>query len=164
MPPWADWLSFALTIIGFAITIWQVSQAKREATVAREAAEAARNAVYRRIASGGLQELVRTLKELRDLRDNDSWPEFDQRYSRARELLIEISGRHPDLDDATRMLFQRYLSTIRLLHEDAAVLVGEERSASGLNSSIADLIDNLKEIEVSLETQKVKHDDGTSSN
>ncbi|MDX2179319.1 MAG: hypothetical protein SFV18_06985 [Bryobacteraceae bacterium] len=150
MPPWADWLSFALTIAGFSITIWQVRQAKREAAVAREAAEAARNAMLELRAGHDFSELQSKLQATLQLQRDEKWKEALNEYGAAKKLLIAVLESHPKLSLEDRRALNEGLDGLRNVEN----LIGQgPRKPTRCNAKLSAIIDDLERIRVRLGTR-----------
>lgn len=80
-----------LTFTGFAISIWQIRQAKTAADIATEAVAAVQIRVSRYDAAVDLAEAKASLQNARHYANLDAWPQFVLSYETASEALGRVA-------------------------------------------------------------------------
>ena len=155
---WFDWYSAvgtSVTLIGFAVTLYQVNQARKEAKSAKEYAElaekAANNAVneLRRFESVvNFSSVITALHEVRRLQRDKIWAALPERYSEARSMLISAREASKQLTDIQRSRIQNAIVNFRQLEEiilEAAGNYGNLPVNEMMKQSLID-IDDIVEI------------------
>ncbi|MCX6597406.1 MAG: hypothetical protein NTV70_13680 [Acidobacteria bacterium] len=130
MPTWAEWAGFAISIIGFGITIWQIIEAKQAARNAQSAAEHAQAATIRTRASilrvqalSQLERAVHLTRGLKELHRRQAWELALQSSDQASEALQAFRDASSELTEPERLGIQgsiQELATMRELIEEGA--------------------------------------------
>jgi hypothetical protein len=103
----------AITVLGFAVTIWQVRLATTAAQAAKKAAADALDGVRRFDLVVEFSGLVAVLEEVRRLQRDRVWKALPERYSQARRLLVSARQIAKDLSDEQRERIQQAVVNFR---------------------------------------------------
>jgi len=89
----------AVSLLGLTIAIVQLTKLRGETRAAKEAAEAAKLAIGRELASTELTRLGGRIEALKELHRSGDLDRCLSAYSEIRELFLEIRRRHPGLSN-----------------------------------------------------------------
>ncbi|MGB6119264.1 MAG: hypothetical protein WBF87_13705 [Mesorhizobium sp.] len=106
-------LGTLVTLLGFAVTIWQVRLAATAAKAAEQAAANALDGVRRFDLIVEFSGLVAVLEEVRRLQRDRVWKSLPERYSQARRLLVSARQIAKDLTDEQRERIQQAVVNFR---------------------------------------------------
>lgn len=126
---WSDVINLAglaLTLIGFAITIFGVWRSKGAAEQARDAAMAARETIAHYDVVADLSSAMAIMDEIKRHQRHGAWTVLPDRYATLRRRLVAIKGSQADLSDTQRQTLQGSIETFADLERrvERAVSVG----------------------------------------
>ena len=149
---WGDAASvagLALTVLGFAATLWQVSRSRRAAVAARDAAHATRGKLAKVDAIAEFSSAIQTLDEIKRLHRESAWATLPYRYSALKRVLIAAKTADPGLTDRQRARIQSAIQHLaNIEHEVELRLAGgvEAFDVPKVNRVLSRQIENLSEI------------------
>lgn len=153
-----DWLNIAgllLGLLGFAITIWQIRQAKSAAEAAQLAAREAKEVALRTRLYVDLETALAHVARIQEFQRAGDWKGALAFYPYIRGTLAALREHKSALNDELREALELGRERIgdaeyRL---DQASQTGRTPKAGELNRHLSELADTLKRIQVRLEKQ-----------
>lgn len=145
----ASVLGLAVTLIGFAITIYGVWSSRSAAERASIAANEAKQAVMRTEVISNFSSAVTAMEEVKRLHRAGAWTVVPDRYSFLRRTLISIVANHRDLSQPHKILIQSAVSQFRELESsvDTFLFNGKNAPSSAkLNKIVTAQMDKLDEV------------------
>lgn len=145
----------AITLLGFAITIYQLYLTKAEAGMATTAARLAENAANKAVdelrrfeAVVDFTSVISVMQEVRRLQRDRVWAALPERYSEARSLLISARQAAKDLSDAQRTKIQGAIVDFRDMETLIQTANGEfnELPADEMTKRLLENIDEIIDI------------------
>lgn len=106
---------FMLTLGGFGLTLWKVSQSKAAAEDAKTAANEARAEVFRIESFIDLTAAITALEAIKTLHREGAWTILADRYSGARKLLIGVRSRTANLSPEQSAVISNCIATFSSL-------------------------------------------------
>jgi len=159
---YADIIGLAVTLLGFAVALWQVYRTRKVAEAAKEATDRLSSALGHLQRSWSLQDVIADLEELKPIVRNEAWAELTGRASRARKALIHLRGAAGDLSSESQRAFQAGIAILGQLEDRAHRLVVNPQLAhdvfrmiSGLTTAIDALNEALQRVRN--ESQRAHH-------
>ena len=108
-----------VSLVGLGFALWQLRKLRGETRAAREAAEAARRAIGRELASTELTRLGERIGALKELHRGGDRGRCLTNYPEIRGLFLEIRRRHPGLSERERANVLR--AAVQISEMEAAV-------------------------------------------
>lgn len=146
---YSDVLGLAITIVGFAFTLWKVSRSRQAAEAAKKAAQETKAELRQIQLAIGLQSVIAELEEIKSLLQSQSWVHLAGRCSRTRQNLIQLRHSSSNLPENTSTAIQSVVANLRTFEEKAlAIGRGENVPANigRMTNTTLDSVDKLSEI------------------
>ena len=140
--------------MGFAV--WHLVRTRKAAEASRKAAADLTQKFANYDAAAACSAAVAIIQEIRNYQRNDLWDLLPDRYSRLRNLIIQIRGANPNLDSESKKELQSVLSQIVNLSEIAEKAQHKPLSKAmivRLNTTISKQADRVSEVLVQLRAQ-----------
>ena len=138
----------AVSIVGFFLTLIGVHRSRKAAQQAKEAAENARNEIFRSSAMIELSAAATAMQEIKRLQRNNEWLGLLDKYSALRATLISIRASRPGLDPHHQTTIQSAITQIRGIEEkvERTLSAREQPNAPKLNAIISHELDQISEV------------------
>lgn len=124
--PWWDdyanqvgWVGLAISIIGFAFTIYGIHKSRSASVAARSASEAALQAVAKFDVTVAINQAMRTIGEMHEFHRKDIWDFTPRNLRDVKELLIKSHGAANGLDTQNLEQLRGVILQFRTLIEAA---------------------------------------------
>jgi hypothetical protein len=146
---WASVLGFLVGVAGFGFTIWQLVRTRKAADAARNAAVRLRAEITRTNAVADLASVVSTLQEIKRLHRREAWEVVLDRYSSAREQIVDVRSARENLSSQDRSTLQSAMTTIAELERDVEANLedsGRTVNVIRLNARVSILVENIQSI------------------
>lgn len=127
---WGNLASVAglvVSLVGFAIAIWQIRRSRNAADAAREAAVEARAAIGRNLTIEDIARASESIQSLKDLHQSESWERALDRYPVVRRMLIGIRERHPRLMNAQDTALQNAIGQLGIMEARLKAAIRDQR-------------------------------------
>jgi hypothetical protein len=137
------------SLIGFAITIWQVWRSREAAQMAEDAALKVRDAILRFDTVERFSAAITIMEEIKRLHRASAWQLLPDRYSSLRGLLITIRSSNPGLPNHSQSSLQgaiQHFSDIEKRVEKALANGSAPPDIAKLNGIVSAQIDKLSEL------------------
>lgn len=151
----ASVIGLVVTMIGFAVTIYNVIRSKRAAEQTKKEVGRVRRELSRRDAIADIATVIITMEEVKRLHRQQAWAILPDRYSSLRRQLISIKASLASLTDPQKAALQgaiQQLASHEALLDRTPLVELNERSVARLNRSISVQIDGLEEVLAELRT------------
>jgi hypothetical protein len=151
----ASVIGLVVTMIGFAITIYNVLRSKRAAEQTKKEVDRVRHELSRRDAIADMTTVIITMEEVKRLHRQQAWAILPERYSSLRRQLISIKASLVNLTDPQKAALQgaiQQLASHEALLDRTPQAELNERNVAKLNRSISVQIDGLEEVLAELRT------------
>jgi hypothetical protein len=149
---WGDIASVVgvfISLIGFAITIWNVIRSKNAAQKAREAVDNVRETILRSDTIVDFSAVITTMEEIKRLHRTGNWIILPDRYSSLKRKLVKIRSTNPDLSDDYKTALQnaiQHFSNIEQKVERALASKKSPPNVAKLNEIVSAQLDTLNEV------------------
>ena len=155
-------LTSIATIAALGITVWQLFRTRKAAEASRKAAGDLTQRFGEYDATSACSSAVAIMREIKNYQQSKLWHLLPDRYSRLRNLIIQIRGATPNLDSEHKTNLQSALTQIATLSEiieDAQHSPLDGPAIARLNKVISRQSDRVSEVLVQLRSQLgVNHD------
>ena len=156
---WGDYASVAGLVIGlagFTFTIWFVRQSKTAAKAAKDAAEGARKDMRRVLVLTDLATAIAVTEEIMRLQRQNAWLVAVDRYTRLRQLLVNLHSQNQALPGKQKRLIQGVISQIAVMQEtlEADLHAKSQPNTPRLHAVMADQLDALQQLSANLNVNK----------
>jgi len=137
-----------VSIAGFVWTLIGVHRSREAAKQAKEAAEAARDEIFRSSAMIELSAAAAAMQEIKRLQRDGKWPELLDKYSALRTSLISIRASRPNLEERHKTVMQSAITQVKSIEEkvEQALSKQQQPNAAKLNSIMSDHLDQISEV------------------
>jgi len=152
----ASVVGLAITLGGFAITIYGVWKSRTAAETATIAANDAKKAVLRTEIISNFSSAVTAMEEVKRLHRAGAWEVVPDRYSFLRRTLISIVSNHKDLSDNHKSLIQSAIAQFRELESSVETFLSGGKNAPSsakLNKIVTAQMDKLDEVLNTVKTE-----------
>lgn len=142
-------LGVIISIGGFAIAIWQASQARTSAQAAEVASKQTREAIVRAMTVIDLERSIALIQRLKELHRDRRWEATIEHYQTLRVMLGDIRDRYPEFTTRLFMESRNPLAEISNIEDsvDRAIAESTEPSGSGnFNTVLNDIQLELEDI------------------
>jgi hypothetical protein len=153
----ASLIALAITIVGFAITIWQIQKSRTASEQARDAAHSARQQILRMNAVAELGVIIRDLQEIQGFHRDNTLSALPGRYTSVKLALIAVKGRTPELTERQQSEIQAAVQQIAGLEQtvEEAIAGTNILQVSRINRILRQQIERLAAISVDLQTENL---------
>lgn len=145
----ASVIGLIVSLVGFAVTLYNVARSKRAAEEARNAVLRVQREISRLDAVADIATVITTMEEIKRLQRQQAWAILPDKYSTLRRQLVSIKVTFGGLNDAQRTLIQdaiQQLAGIEALLERTPIDAMNHKTAAKLNRNISLQIDGLEEV------------------
>ena len=150
---WASLVGLGVSILGFALTLWQLKRTRGAAAAAKTAAEDARKTIEQYDAAVDLAAAVTSLDDVKRLYRFDAIEVLPDRYSIVRQRIVTVRERAQNLTLEHRNSLQTVVQQIAQLGREVEVaLAGSRTSLDRVKHSdvVGRLIDRLAVVAAAL--------------
>jgi|GEM_PF-586240 hypothetical protein len=136
------------SIVGFAVTIWNVSRSKRAARRAEEAVLEVKRGLNLFNTAVDIAAAMAIMEEIRRLHREGAWPVLPDRYSTLKRHLTTIRKTEISLDDAHRRAILLAIQNLTGMEQEAerAIARDSPMNVPKLNRLVSKDIDRLHEV------------------
>jgi len=151
----ASLLALLITIVGFGLALWRIWRSEKASELARRAAESVREQILQMSAVQSLDDVIRTLEDIRRLHRLQAWPVLPDRYTWLKRELMAIRGRTPNLTNEQRSTIQGTIFQVSTIERDVetAMTGADAPAVNRINDIISQQIDELTSLLVELQKE-----------
>jgi hypothetical protein len=147
----------AITIVGFAVTLFQVARSKSAAEGAEEAAADVRKHLALQTVAADLASLMSDIEEMKQLHRDGYWALMPVRYSAVRRKLLGVKASCPTLTRTQRSSITGVIDQFKDIEEIVERAIASPRKAptdvAALNKLAAEQSDKLTEVLVAVQQE-----------
>lgn len=136
------------SVAGFVWALVQIYRSKNAAQQARDAADRAREDIFRSSAMLELAAALAAMQEIQRLQREGAWRVLLEKYSALRTNLISIRAGRPNLNEQHKSTIQGAIAQLRTIEDKVqrALVSDQTPKIDKLNSIVADQLDKLSEV------------------
>jgi hypothetical protein len=140
-------IGLVVGIVGFALTIWQLSKTKTAAIAAQTAADNARKEIHRLDSIIGLNEIEGLISEIKStLLNTAAHPHIPEKCARTRRTLQKVRA-YDELKDAeSQKIFQDAVFMLRQFEDEMATSQIQMKKKPNFSSYYSDLNKHLDSV------------------
>lgn len=147
-------LGLLVSVAGFAITIWQIKQAKTVTEQVRSSVQQVKKQVQLRTVIDDLNHIIQDLEDLKELHRLQVRSLLPGRYTEIRRRLIEINGRSSKIRAKEKLVLQESIGQFAELERIIGYGTQASIDAAYLNGIVNDEITKLSELHALLQNKE----------
>lgn len=146
---YASILGLLVTLIGFAITLYNVNKSKKASELSQTAVSNMRKDLARSETVIEVSSVINSLDEIRRIHRLKNWSLLFERYTTLRRSLVSIKTNYKALTKEQKSIIQSTIQNIKSIEDDVELALlnnTEPKGIDRINKIVADHTDRLYEL------------------